>query len=74
MASIEDDSKHSCKQPAKNESNCYSDRDIIRELERINDEEDLRLHRYHQDLIFNKFKEYYDRYENGKAQKIRQHF
>jgi len=34
----------------------------------------LRLHKYHQDLIFNKFKEYYDRYENSKAHKIRAHY
>jgi hypothetical protein len=74
MDRIEDDSKHSCKKSLDNEATCYSDRDIIKELERINEEEDLRLHKYHQDLIFNKFKSYYDKYENSKAQKIRQHF
>ena len=74
MDKLEDNHKHGCRKDQKNQVSSYSDRDIVRELERINEDEDLQLHRYHQDLIFNKFKSYYEKYENNKAHKIKQYY
>ena len=40
------------------------------EIEALNEEEGLGLHKYHQDLIFGKFKRYYERYENRQMTKL----
>jgi hypothetical protein len=70
---LEESNRHTNKRDPRVPAS-FSQRDIMREIEKINDEEGLHLHKYHQDLIFTKFKQYYDHYEEKKARKIRANF
>lgn len=51
-----------------------SDFNIIKEIAKVDQEEGLHLHKYHQDLIFNIFKEYYRSFEEQKAHNIKHYY
>ena len=46
----------------------------MEELQNINKQNNLNLHNYHLELIFGKFKGYYDRYEACKSRKVKVEF